>query len=46
MEALSKKERRMKVRKEEGSMNNLSKRSATEGFGMKLLEVMSRGFRR
>ena len=28
--------------KNEGIMNKLSKRSAIEGFGMKLLEVMSR----
>ena len=33
--------RRMEVRKER-SMNDLSKRSLMGGFGMKLLEVMSR----
>ena len=34
--------RRMEVRKER-SMNKLAKRSLMETFGMKLLEVMSRG---
>ena len=38
-------ERRMEVRKER-SMNKLAKRSAVGRFGMKLLEVMSRRFRR